>query len=361
VAIRDDEIDALLPARFDDDSGESEHWSQRENGEWICPFVEIISLRRISGRVHQSLHMNVSLRQLAYEDKVRLREDLFNELTGWRQRLDTLVLDVFNPNHNSLSPFLTRAWYDVIYFNAAITLHRPSPLFPFDSRPDAFEDLANMRKLWTFSRSSVLKYSELLQQRRLNYSWITLYAVFMAGLSYVYSVSRISKIARQPSEVVSYMDVISDTRLCSNILVAICERWNDARRSCSIFDRLSMAAIQEAVGVTIQPHAGTFHATNNADFEQQSEQLPGSDQNMGTGLMHPAMNASDGDGAPRHQNDRGISHLAEHNVEYFDFENYFQELHGSLIQPGSYPSNEVLLGFDQDWFGDQFTTQRSER
>jgi hypothetical protein len=359
VAIRDDEIDALLPSRFDDDSGESEHWSRRENGEWICPFVEIIGLRRISGRIHQSLHMNLSLRELPYEQKVRLREELFEELTAWRQRLSTLAFDIWNQNHNSLSPFLTRAWYDVIYFNAAITLYRPSPLFPFDGNLDPSEDVAIMRKLWTFSRSSVLKYSELLQQRRLNYSWITLYAVFMAGLSYVYSVSRISKKARRPSEVVSYMDVISDTRLCSNILVAICERWNDARRSCSIFDRLSMAAIQEAVGVTLQMQAGALHNINAELTQQQPEQALGSDQNMTTGSSMPhVMPVLNAPSVPRHFNSRGMPHLDEQNVEYFDFENYFQELHGSIIQPGSYPSNEVLLGFDQEWFGDQYPAHR---
>ena len=315
--------------------------------------------------------MNLNLRDLPYAQKVRLREDLLWEMTAWRNHLSTLAFDIWNHNPQSTSPFLTRAWYDVIYYNAAITLYRPSPLFPFDSNSEPTEDAAIMKKLWTFSRSSILKYSELLRQRRLNYSWITLYAVFMAGLSYVYSVSRLSKKARQLSseDMISYMDVVHDTRLCSNILMAICERWNDARGSCLIFDRLSMAAIQELIAASIQLQASSLSSSMDSGSLQIEHARPPPTATTSTAATSsssipnpnlPFSNTSLGQSQPHfqpHATISGITPFDDLNFDTFDFEGYFQELHGSLGQPGSQFSNEVLLGFDQNWFGNQYPSQ----
>jgi hypothetical protein len=44
-----------------------------------------------------------------------------------------------------------------------------------------------------------------------------------------------------------FMSIIDITRACSNVMVAICERWNSTRRSCELFNKLSNALIQDVL------------------------------------------------------------------------------------------------------------------
>lgn len=50
----------------------------------------------------------------------------------------------------------------------------------------------------------------------------------------------------------NYIEIINVTRMCSNILVAITERWVVARGSCDVFDRLSSAIISDAIASELQ-------------------------------------------------------------------------------------------------------------
>jgi hypothetical protein len=79
----------------------------------------------------------------------------------------------------------------------------------------------------------------------------------MAGLSYIYAVGRhfrakcLSAGGDQPStpldEDPSIMGIVNDTRACSNVLVAVSERWSAPPRCHVVFDRLSDAVLADAI------------------------------------------------------------------------------------------------------------------
>lgn len=96
---------------------------------------------------------------------------------------------------------------------------------------DITKDPATLQKIFGSSKQAVLLYASLNRSRRINYSWITLHAVFMAGLTYTYAVSRHFRERRRQSPAgamlesdPSTMEIVNDTRACSNVVVAVSER-----------------------------------------------------------------------------------------------------------------------------------------
>ncbi|KAI5268803.1 hypothetical protein E4T47_07585 [Aureobasidium subglaciale] len=103
------------------------------------------------------------------------------------------------------------------------------------------------------AKQSITIYASLHKSRKINYSWITLQSVFLAGLSYVYACGRHYRSRwRNPTEPSlqkdpSTIEVVNDTRACSNVLVAVSERWNALRNCHEVFDKLSDAVLSDAI------------------------------------------------------------------------------------------------------------------
>jgi hypothetical protein len=131
-------------------------------------------------------------------------------------------------------------------------------------------------------------------RRLLNYSWITLHGVFIAGLAYVYCVGRALTDPTGTLLVPDYLEIINDTRACSNMLVAISERWNAIRRSCELFNSLSNAVIRDAVNATLrvsnESTSGQYdraarqaQSTRGTNF-QHSDRITSESREHGNGL-----------------------------------------------------------------------------
>ncbi len=77
----------------------------------------------------------------------------------------------------------------------------------------------------------------------------------MAGLSYIYAVSRHMRDRRQQirsggcclDQDPSTIEVVNTTRACSNVLVAVAERWSNLRHCHEVFDRLSDAVLADSI------------------------------------------------------------------------------------------------------------------
>jgi len=79
------------------------------------------------------------------------------------------------------------------------------------------------------------------------------------------------------------MEVVSDTRACSKVLVAVSERWNALRHCHDVFDRLSDAVLADAVKIQtstyqqpLDPAASQYAQERILPPGQQS--LPGHEQ-----------------------------------------------------------------------------------
>jgi hypothetical protein len=180
------------------------------------------------------------------------------------------------------SCFLSPVWYRVLYANAKLSIWRPCPLLA-----DLSHDQHSLQNIYDSSIQAITAYSALHKSRKINYSWIALQSIFMAGLSFLYSVSRHFREQHNhlsPSsteccllrEDPRAIDISQISRACSNVMVAVAERWNALRHCHEVFDRLSDAVLADAL--KMQTHSPSANAAvsqtpSSTTAEQISEAM----------------------------------------------------------------------------------------
>lgn len=231
----------------------------------MCPakssFVHILELRYLTGKISGLLYSKSI--QSSYNYKyAQLKERLDRKLTLWREQTISLQLDDQECNR---SCFVDKTWFELLYQNAMQILHRPSLAFPVSTNEDIL-------KLLESSAASLKCYHELCRKRRLNYSCLTLHSVFMAGISYLYSIAKLLCDLDNDSlniELPEHLAVFEVTRACSNVLTSIAERWNQSQESQVLFDKLSSVVLQEYVERRVRISAGLKETLSfNDRFEE---------------------------------------------------------------------------------------------
>ncbi len=204
-----------------------------------------------------ALHTGSTRTQTDAESALRARDSLANTLAQWHSDTANLSLEdepTSQPQHQS--SFRTPEWYAMLYYNALLMLYRPSPALSGIS----MRDPTVLQSIFVAAKQAITIYAQLHRWKRINYTWITLHAVFMAGLSYVYAVGRHFRSHKRKQNSTSastptaflesdpaIIDIVNDCRTCSNVLVAISERWNMAKNCYDVFNRLSDAVLLDAV------------------------------------------------------------------------------------------------------------------
>ncbi len=302
LAIHEDDIDVPLPSMAWDDGRDASSQSTESPSSPpplapLSPFVHHTKYRRLQARIHRCMYTSRSVHSRPLGEREAIRDDIYTSLRQWRQDTARLGLHLDdNITEGVKSPFLHPSWYQALYHSACLMLFRPSTAFPATEQiegqktnslhkspgsegDDRIAASANrgvadtddpLHIIWTASRGVLRKYSELLHARHFNYSWVAFYTVFMAGLANVYAVGCCAlrrthrrekmfptepdvddnpSVFHQPRFLPALLDTVGDFRDCSNILIAISERWNDARTPYDTFSRLSMRAIQDLASV----------------------------------------------------------------------------------------------------------------
>ncbi|KAK5453284.1 hypothetical protein LTS15_006469 [Exophiala xenobiotica] len=354
VALRDEDMDISLPSHLpDEDFGPDRPIpppSSQPDTDRVSPFLHLIKIRHLSGKILSTMYAAKHRSDIPLDEKVRVRRQLYEEIIEWRESTRSLKLeDRAKDKQGYISCFLTPEWYEAVANNALLLLYRPSPYLPHPVVPTKETgEPGDLQHMFNAARASITSYYELHRKRRLNYSWITLHGVFIAGLAYIYGIGRALKDPRQGMPIPDYLDIINDTRSCSNILVAICERWNVARSSCELFNRLSTAVIKDAItaatnkdlSVPVQSHSlsnplhqgGTAEGTptrlNMQSSARRSHQRGGGEYEM-------PLSAA------------GVSNQFDHMFVADEFRQYTSGLDSFLVDD-NLPS-ELVMGFSQDW------------
>ncbi|KIW66995.1 hypothetical protein PV04_06273 [Phialophora macrospora] len=219
-------------------------------------FVQIVRYRVICGKILSSLHNVIRARpnsSIDYEDR---RRALFEELESWRSDTETLPLGG-SLSELDRSSFRTREWYDLLYLNGILMLYRPSP-----SVHESPQSGGSLQRVLEAAQKAIGIYAYLHKSRRINYSPITLHSVFIAGLSYIYAIRSHLQLRRRDftngvgpstpsgpglSSDPSITQIVNTTRDCSNVLVAVSERWSTARNAHQVFGRLSDALLTDVI------------------------------------------------------------------------------------------------------------------
>lgn len=346
VVIRDDDVDIPLPSHLDDDCFgldrpiiiDGQGGTQAFESS---PFLHLIRIRRLSGQILSLFYNSRHSSRVPIEEKRQVRRNFQDKINVWRQETDKLALSHERDSSRHISSFLTPEWYNAVYNNAILLLFRPSPYLPHPTMATDPEDgVPDLLKLLNAAKGSIESYSELHRKRRLNYSWITLHGCFVAGLAYVYSIGRILRDPAMRSLIPDFLCIIELTRACSNILVAICERWSVSRRSCELFNRLSNALIRDALNVAKQdnvrgprmgdvPGAMPPQQLTPQSFTRMNEDIRQSDTPLDMGAM----------GSIPELDDILVADEFRHFAGSFDIPSQ---------REGSFPS-ELVSGFSQSW------------
>ncbi|KND87152.1 Positive regulator of purine utilization [Tolypocladium ophioglossoides CBS 100239] len=218
-------------------------------------FIHITRYRDICGRCLTMLHRGSRSVVQSESDRLRIHDELAAELQSWRADTNNLHLfevDLSTPLTESRSSFRCKAWYELLYHNGILLLYRPSY-----STTSQSGDEAN-RHIFSSAKESITLYSYLFSSRKINFSWMVLHAVFVAGISYIHALTRHFRAKRQQNSgglnlrfqlarEPTLVEIVNDCRACSNVLVAVSERCNAQKNCHEVFDRLSDALVKDAV------------------------------------------------------------------------------------------------------------------
>ena len=250
LAIRDEDIDTLLP--LDNDAAFNNPLASiTSDVPRNAIFKSIIKYRLLCGKVLTTLHRRRAP-SMSTTEAIRLRSNLAQELEDWRSQQEELDLPEDSKSDiPERSCFLSPVWFRVLYANARLSIWRPCPLLA-----DLSHDQDSLQNIYDSSIQAIYAYSALHKSRKINYSWIALQSIFMAGLSFLYSVSRHFReqcnhasttkcclLKEDPRAI----DISQISRACSNVMVAVAERWSALRHCHEVFDRLSDAVLADAL------------------------------------------------------------------------------------------------------------------
>lgn len=256
LAIRDEDVDAMLPSNDSEIALDYPFIQTHSAVSRTLVFDGIIEYRLLCGKVLTTLHRRRSP-SMTTTEALSLRNDLAQSLETWRSEIEHLRLPNDTVSDTSeRSCFLSPVWFRVLYANAKLSIWRPCPLLA-----DLSQDQHSLQNIYDSSILAITAYSALHKSRKINYSWITLQSIFMAGLSYLYSVSRHFREQRGQTPGVDAcllendpqaIDISQTSRACSNVMVAVAERWNALRHCHEVFDRLSDAVLADALKMQSQ-------------------------------------------------------------------------------------------------------------
>ncbi|KAF1922656.1 uncharacterized protein M421DRAFT_96647 [Didymella exigua CBS 183.55] len=228
----------------------------------IAAFAHTIRYRALCGKMLTSLHRGNGLTTSSLNERISKRKELVAELEGWRSDTAALRLpdmDLSSPLAEAQSIFRSNVWYELLYQNGILLLYRPAPS---NASSETQAEDESVLSIHAAAKRSITLYGYLFKSRKIEYSWITLHSVFLAGLSYIYAVGqhlrerlkRRNGVGRgSPRPLLpqdpTILDIVNDTRACSNVLLAVAERCNAPKNSHEVFDRLSDAVLADAVNL----------------------------------------------------------------------------------------------------------------
>ncbi|KIW28917.1 uncharacterized protein PV07_04770 [Cladophialophora immunda] len=299
-------------------------------------FVLIVRYRLICGKVLTSLHNVIRSKADSSFDFESRRRHIIEELESWRA--DSFTLPIGGSLSDSdRSSFRSREWYDLLYQNAILMLYRPSPSFH-----DVLSSIDTLQRIYDASQKSIAIYAYLHKSRRINYTSMTLHGVFIAGLSYIYAIRSHLQIRRRElltgisgpspgglSADPTINQMVNTTRDCSNVLVAVSERWSTARNAHQVFGRLSDALLSELIEFQSQARNGLGNGGSQYPVAGQEQ-----DQNMSTMSITPAARQ------------QFFSSTAPNGMD-FSYQDCFQDLQ-NLYTTYDF-ANVSMMQASQDW------------
>lgn len=253
LGLQDSDITVSMPSTHSDKCLFDSHFEALKNRDLSydqtaqvscgCPsttcFVQVLKIRSLNGIISRLFY--TKRYDKPTEQHIKMKHSLKVRLAKWHDD----ILKMGMPNQNSKefqggagSCFAELSWYEILYYNAKSLLSRPSLVFPVIDETDLLDVLEA-------ASGSLRVYAYLSQTRKLSYTWLSLHSVFMAGISYLYSIGKLMYYPGALSKLPSNVAIFEETRSCSNLLTSMCERWNLSPEARTLFDKLSAQVMNE--------------------------------------------------------------------------------------------------------------------
>ncbi|KAK1964004.1 hypothetical protein LY78DRAFT_640334 [Colletotrichum sublineola] len=251
LGISDDSIDIEMPFDIDDENITSSGLLSPSRASLADPptlmtgFIHVIKLRRLWSKMSDNLYPPIPRRcECGHRATV---ESLRQELEEWRANTpDQLDYSRSHP----LSVFTSRSWFQLAYDHAILLLYRhfmvgsPKNHVTPDGTgnmmaADAQITERALEECAVRARDMCILYRRVYQSSSVQFTWGSLYTLFLGGLTYLYCLWR-SKRVRQSTR---QADVVTTCMACSTVLIIIAERWNLATSYRDIFEALSQRTI----------------------------------------------------------------------------------------------------------------------
>lgn len=359
LAIRDEDVDALLPSTEDDATPFSTFAASNIDIPRTAVFRSIIEYRLLCGNVLTILHRRRAP-SMTTTEALKLRADLAEKLELWREQLARLNLsDDSITDTSERSCFLSPVWFRVLYANAKLSIWRPCPLLA-----DLSHDQHSLQNIYDSLIQAIIAYSALHKSRKINYSWIALQHIFMAGLSFLYSVSRHFReqhnhlstteccLLREDPQAI---DISQTSRACSNVMVAVAERWNALRHCHEVFDRLSDAVLADALKMQTRPSSARHapsQAPSSTTAEQISEAMQAPEIPQQTNMHHDATATNNSTQALYWNGQQQPAAFSATNTQHsLAVDNEFLHCYDDLQSMYVDQVEDPVMHLSQDWLG----------
>lgn len=209
-----------------------------------CIFPE--SYKTVSLSMFRVRKLQAEVQSILYEKRELPRK--FENLSDWRSNLVTRLEEwrqsTPKTQHETNCRFQT-AFFDLNYHHTRLMVHGLSPKNLTLSVGDCME-------VARASGNMIAVYAHLLAENSINYTWVAVHNLFMAGTSYLYAIYH----SPQVRDSISLQDIQNHTSQCNTVLSSLVDRCDSAIHCRNTFEILTAAVIRLRYGVSAESMSG---------------------------------------------------------------------------------------------------------
>ncbi|KAI1099431.1 fungal-specific transcription factor domain-containing protein [Jackrogersella minutella] len=205
----------------------------------------IIALYKLESEIKHVLYHQLQGATLAYPraNYPLWFRDVLPRLYAWKDEIP----DISKADPDST--YSQKCWWDAMWFNAILLLHRPNPLVPHPTTE-------SLQTCFDAACQQIKAIKTLQRDGRIYVIWQCIHSLFLAGLIMVYCLWESPEVRDKAR----FIDVMTAAQDCASTLTALAERFPDASGCRDAFESLSAATLKWLVsrdqGSTSQPTLG---------------------------------------------------------------------------------------------------------
>ncbi|KAI1085567.1 fungal-specific transcription factor domain-containing protein [Whalleya microplaca] len=219
----------------------------------------VIDLYRLESEIKHVLYHQLQGPTLAYPraNYALWLKDIQPRLRAWQDAIPNLA------EAGPESIYSRRSWWDAMWCNAVMLLHRPNPLV-------ANPTVESLQICFDTACRSITAIKTLQREGRISVVWQWVHHVFLAGLTMIYCIWQSSEVRNAAC----ILDVMATTQDCASTLAALSERFTEASGCRDAFESLSAATLKWLVARDKRDRSESLQPTPGNEIHNLRENVP---------------------------------------------------------------------------------------